>query len=114
MCSSPTEDYAVYRPYVVTESILSNKQDIPFPPTHHQFYDDWPYDAFEHDYAKLLSFLHDEEGYSKDYLLINANYKEYDDQGLNGFEIIEAIIHFLEQKPFMSQEPSLINYSLPI
>ena len=101
-------------PHVIFEGILSNRQDIPFPPVVHVHSTCWHDNAFRYNYPAFLTYLHKNKGYSQDYLLINRNYYEYTCFGLEGFEIICAIIHFLEKNPFMSRELNQINYSLPI
>ena len=108
------ENSISYYPFVITESILSNKQDIPFPPSYYWFLNDWPNKLSERNDIEFLMYLYNEKGYSKEYLLINANYNEYENFGLEGFAIISAIIHFLENSPFMSKQVQRINHSLPI
>ena len=108
------ENSISYYPFVITESILSNKQDIPFPPSYYWFLNDWPNKLSERNDIEFLMYLYNEKGYSKEYLLINANYNEYENFGLEGFAIISAVIHFLENSPFMSKQVQRINHSLPI
>ena len=79
-----------------------------------KFYYNWPNESTENDHTKLFEFLYNECGCSKEFLLMNANYLEYSNRGLEGFEVIQAILHFLQQNSFMSREIGQINYSLSI
>ena len=109
------EEFVNYYPYVVTKYVLSNKHDIPFPPSNGRFIDRWKDSSFKHNHDQFLAYLHDKWGYSNEYLLINANYKEYRKNfGLKGFKIIEAVIHYLENNSFMRKKVNKINYTLPI
>ena len=103
-----------YYPFVVTEYLLSTPQDISFPPTNCWCIDDWPAKSYKHNHSKFLDYLQNKEGYSNEYLLINANYYEYKNFGLEGFEIIQAIIHFLEDNQYMSKQMLKINHWRPI
>ena len=97
-----------YEPIINTKILLFNEEVVSFLSEQNLINGNEITVSLKHNHAENLEFL------KKKHLLMNANLIEYFNLGLEDFEIIKAIIHFLEQNPFMSRELLQINHSLPI